>query len=62
MESRKNTAMNVADLPDYDDYVLEQDLDDGATNGHSTAAAKPTAYTGVHATSFNDMLLKPELI
>lgn len=52
----------VADLPDYEDYVLEQDLDDGAQNGNTNAAAKPTAYTGVHSTSFKDMLLKPELL
>jgi hypothetical protein len=52
----------VNELPDYEDYVLEQDLDDGAQNGNTNAAAKPTAYTGVHSTSFKDMLLKPELL
>lgn len=62
MVDRKNATNNVADLPDYEDYVLEQDPDDGAQNGHATAAAKPTAYTGVHSTSFKDMLLKPELL
>ena len=59
MVDKRNTTNNVTDLPDYEDYVLE---DDGAQNGHTTAAAKPTAYTGVHTTSFKDMLLKPELL
>ena len=55
------------DLPDYDDYVFEAEVDDAAgTNGVAGAksnkiAAKPTAYVGVHSTSFKDMLLKPEL-
>jgi ATP-dependent RNA helicase UAP56/SUB2 len=37
-------------------------LDDAAQNANATAAAKPTAYTGIHCTSFKDMLLKPELL
>jgi len=53
---------NTAELPDYEDYVLEQDLDEGQQNGNNAAAAKPTAYTGVHTTSFKDMLLKSELL
>jgi ATP-dependent RNA helicase UAP56/SUB2 len=53
-----NKARNVTDLPDYEDYVLEQDPEEVAQNG----AAKPTCYTGVHSTSFKDMLLKPELL
>jgi ATP-dependent RNA helicase UAP56/SUB2 len=37
-------------------------FDDQNQNGNATTAAKPTAFTGVHATSFKDMLLKPELL
>lgn len=29
MVDRKNATNNVADLPDYEDYVLEQDPDEG---------------------------------
>ena len=60
MVDRKAPA--TTDLPDYEDYVLENDLEDAAQNGSTTAAAKPTAYTGIHCTSFKDMLLKPELL
>ena len=51
---------NKDELPDYEDYVLQDD--DAAQNGNATAAAKPTAYTGVHTTSFKDMGLKSELL
>jgi ATP-dependent RNA helicase UAP56/SUB2 len=61
MVDRKAPAATT-DLPDYEDYVLENDLDDAAQNANATAAAKPTAYTGIHCTSFKDMLLKPELL
>lgn len=55
--------VDKTELPDYDDYVfVEQDIEDAGQNGNATAAAKPTAYTGVHSTSFKDMLLKPELL
>jgi len=43
------------DLPDYD-YVLEPEVED-----QQKPTQKPTTYTGVHSTSFKDMLLKPEL-
>lgn len=62
VESKTNG--NGAELPDYDEYVLEPDENEAAAgNGTTTggAAAKPTAYVGVHSTSFKDMLLKPEL-
>ncbi len=59
MVDNKARANNVTDLPDYEDYVLEQDPDEVAQNG---TTAKPTCYTGVHSTSFKDMLLKPELL
>jgi ATP-dependent RNA helicase UAP56/SUB2 len=63
MVDRKQPANTETELlPDYEDYVLEQDLDDQNQNGNATTAAKPTAFTGVHATSFKDMLLKPELL
>jgi len=42
------------ELPDYTEFELQPDDDDVAQNG----AAKPTAYTGVHTTSFKDMGLK----
>jgi len=54
----KKPAANNAYLPDYEDYILEDN--DTVANGNA-AAAKPTTYTGVHSTSFKDMLLKPEL-
>ena len=50
----------TVDLPDFDDYELGDD--DQVQNGNTTGAAKPTAYTGVHSTSFKDMLLKPEIL
>lgn len=64
-KTKKAQAENAELLPDYDDYVFEPDADE-ATNGVSVpkaakTAAKPTAYVGVHSTSFKDMLLKPEL-
>ena len=49
----------LPDCPDYDNYVLELDIEE---NQQNAAAAKPTAYTGVHTTSFKDMLLKSELL
>jgi len=62
VDSSKPANTETELLPDYEDYVLEQDLDDQNANGATTTAAKPTAFTGVHATSFKDMLLKPELL
>ena len=50
----------TVDLPDFDDYELGDD--DQVQNGNTNGAAKPTAYTGVHSTSFKDMLLKPEIV
>jgi len=50
----------TVDLPDFEDYDLIENLDDAGQN--TGAAAKPTAYTGVHSTSFKDMLLKPEIL
>lgn len=66
-KTKKGQADNAELLPDYDDYVFEPDADDASgANGAAGAkgvktAAKPTAYVGVHSTSFKDMLLKPEL-
>jgi ATP-dependent RNA helicase UAP56/SUB2 len=51
----------TVDLPDFEDYDLIDNLEEAGQNGQ-TAAAKPTAYTGVHSTSFKDMLLKPEIL
>lgn len=51
---------NANELPDYDEYVFEPEADEGAAAA-GTSASKPTAYVGVHSTSFKDMLLKPEL-
>jgi len=54
-------------LPDYDDnfYLEEGDNDNEFAvqgNGQQAAGgAKPAPFVGVHATSFKDMLLKPEL-
>ena len=67
VEKSSKAQAEKEDLPDYDDYVFEPDADEAAgTNGVAGAkankiAAKPTAYVGVHSTSFKDMLLKPEL-
>jgi ATP-dependent RNA helicase UAP56/SUB2 len=52
---------NNGDLPNYEDYILE-DIDGGDGQQEQAAgASKPTAFVGVHATSFKDMLLKPEI-
>lgn len=59
MVDKKNA--NTTELPDYEDYVLEPEDNDAIGNGNGTGAAKPMTYTGVHSTSFKDMLLKPEL-
>lgn len=59
MEATKKDA-NANELPDYDEYVFEAEADEGAAAA-ATTASKPTAYVGVHSTSFKDMLLKPEL-
>lgn len=60
MVEAKNNG-GEADLPDYEEYVLEPEANEnGAPAGNG--AAKPTAYVGVHSTSFKDMLLKPELL
>jgi ATP-dependent RNA helicase UAP56/SUB2 len=67
VEKAKKGADNEEILPDYSDYEFEPDADEAAVaNGASgakaaKAATKPTAYVGVHSTSFKDMLLKPEL-
>jgi ATP-dependent RNA helicase UAP56/SUB2 len=46
-------------LPDFEEFVFETENDAfPTTNG----AQKPTNYTGVHSTSFKDMLLKPEIL
>jgi len=60
VEAKKNDA-NAAELPDYEDYVLEPEADEAATTAAGAGTSKPTAYVGVHSTSFKDMLLKPEL-
>jgi ATP-dependent RNA helicase UAP56/SUB2 len=52
----------TVDLPDFEDYDLIDNLEEAGQNGQTSAAAKPTAYTGVHSTSFKDMLLKPEIL
>jgi ATP-dependent RNA helicase UAP56/SUB2 len=57
MVDKKNPT---TDLPDYEDYVFEPEEND-AVNGNANGTAKPMTYTGVHSTSFKDMLLKPEL-
>lgn len=66
VEKAKKGAEEI--LPDYSDYEFEPDADEAAVQNGAhgakaakTAAAKPTAYVGVHSTSFKDMLLKPEL-
>ena len=58
MQDKKN-ANN--ELPDYEDYVLEPEDNDALGNGNAGGSVKPMTYTGVHSTSFKDMLLKPEL-
>jgi ATP-dependent RNA helicase UAP56/SUB2 len=63
----EKTKKGAEELPDYSDYEFEPDADDAAAHNGAAgakaakAAAKPTAYVGVHSTSFKDMLLKPEL-
>ena len=52
----------TVDLPDFEDYDLIDNLEEAGQNGQTSGAAKPTAYTGVHSTSFKDMLLKPEIL
>lgn len=52
------------DLPDYENFVIEEEGDFGDENGAGQQAdggQKPAPFVGVHATSFKDMLLKPEL-
>ena len=54
------------ELPDYElvfDDQYQNDLGgaNGAGEDKQGALAKPSDYVGVHATSFKDMLLKPEL-
>ena len=53
-------------LPDYEEYELfdpeaEKDANGVPADKAGASVAKPTDYVGVHATSFKDMLLKPEL-
>ena len=51
------------ELPDYElvyELIDEKEENSGA-NDKQGAQAKPSDYVGVHATSFKDMLLKPEL-
>lgn len=51
----------VDELPDYDSCsFIEEPEEAGVIDGNG-AAYKPTAVTGVHSTSFKDMLLKPTL-
>ena len=47
------------ELPDYEDF----ELSDGEVqnNGTKKEGVKATTYTGVHSTSFKDMMLIPEL-
>lgn len=59
MVDKKANGAAAGDLPDYEDYILDDNENIAAG---SAAAAKPTTYTGVHSTSFKDMLLKPELL
>jgi ATP-dependent RNA helicase UAP56/SUB2 len=61
MVDAKANGNDVNELPDYEDCeLIEEELDEaGAAAG--AAAAKPTAYVGVHSTSFKDMLLKAAL-
>jgi len=35
---------------------------DAEQNGKTNGAAKATTYTGVHSTSFRDMVLKQEIL
>ena len=52
------------ELPDYElvyDFIDDKEDANGAANDKQGAQAKPSDYVGVHATSFKDMLLKPEL-
>jgi len=51
------------ELIDYDHYVelVDDECEGGAQQEQVNGASKPTAFVGVHATSFKDMLLKPEL-
>ena len=51
---------NNGDLPNYEDYIIE-DENDVLLEEAVAGASKPTAFVGVHATSFKDMLLKPEI-
>lgn len=57
----EQTTDNKADLIDYDQYVELEEYDNQTGAQQDQVAAKPTAFVGVHATSFKDMLLKPEL-
>lgn len=52
--------MESTKLLDYEEYVFQDFVEDNK-NGNQAADAKPTAYTGVHTTSFKDMQLKSEL-
>ena len=52
------------ELPDYElliDFIDDNQDANGAAKDNQGAQAKPSDYVGVHATSFKDMLLKPEL-
>ena len=46
---------NNGDLPNYEDYIIE-DENDVLQEEAVAGASKPTAFVGVHATSFKDML------
>ena len=59
MVDKKNTQV---DLPDFEEIGDDIFLEDPDQNGKTNGAAKPTAYTGVHSTSFRDMVLKPEIL
>jgi ATP-dependent RNA helicase UAP56/SUB2 len=66
-EQAKEIPDNDELLIDYEEMVWMPDGEeaDGAAGAGAkaakTIASKPTTYTGVHSTSFKDMLLKPEL-
>lgn len=51
------------ELPDYELVyeLIDEKEENGGANDKQGAQAKPSDYVGVHATSFKDMLLKPEL-
>jgi len=58
MVDKKNVNDELPDFEEIDDNIFETPELNDKTNG----GAKPTAYAGVHTTSFRDMVLKPEIL